>query len=293
MENIQLDFAAIMQLHALSKKNAALEGFTDLLMRELAGACGCFVLSLISFPNNKQKQQQFLANVGATIKHEALKTINEPDLNQLGLAAVEAFKKLDEAFFRAFFINNGGYKTLVNSRAFPELLKEIEKNSQQTEIVGCVGYIMIALDLHHKDFLKAGASLNKACFIATKSTEYRNRFQSKNAAVFERYWNKYKVVANFCIANFIHGLMHESSAIESPTFDDICQLLTIAKAIQKWLITYSPHGRMGKPLIEIEELYVLPDDAKIPDIDLRSIILPLKSSCLEVLSDYAAPTPMD
>ena len=182
------------------------------------------------------------------------------------------------------------FETVMNSRIF------------QIGIAGDILLLMAAIDRHHQDDTRGGASVKKAVHILlqrNKLEEYitlnrqfkESGYPTLNRTSINAAWREFKPSAHLCAAYCVCKDIYTESWDQLPSlFDEdvFWTFGTIAKDLELFATNFVPRHGSGRPLVPASEMNVLPDDLFESDEVSHG---PLESEDLEALKTYRAPKP--
>jgi hypothetical protein len=258
------------------------------------------VRSVLAWPHEENRRQQYIATVWATHLAELQKEAKElQDAIAAGKVSmnkkiraqfnslVVAIEKVAERFNEA-----GGYGAVAQAPGLKALQKEILERVDDWFAAGLVLALVRRMAKYHMD-LPGGASVNKAVFILER---VRPPLIARNTHDLRRAWSIYKPVAHFCAALFdlfiysssgsatpkeVLAVMNKRLNQQFPVF------LAEAAAYEEFGLNYCPARTKGKPLLDAAATWLLPADRPWPRSPMEPT--PLGDRLLAAALEYRAP----
>ena len=195
---------------------------------------------------------------------------------------------------RLWFRKAGGFNTGCRSDPYEKQQTAFLRQLPQILVAGTALHLVWAMDVHHRDQLTGGASLNKAIAIMLQYPVWPESLSERSI---RSAWSHRKSVAGLCAAYalvFIDALRTPSGEFEELrkieerqkiAYDENLHLtLALAAAYERFGSSFRPHGN-DRPLLDPKKIWQL----RGVEADETFVPPPLPSEMLAVAQEYRAP----
>jgi hypothetical protein len=189
---------------------------------------------------------------------------------------------------KRWFRRAGGFKTASESDPYRKQQDEVLHQIPKMLNVGVALDLVWAMDVHHREKLPGGASLNKALAILRDPISNRPISETSLRSA----WSRYKPVAHLCagFALAFHDALREGpdeldEQMKNAYHEELHVTLSLIAAYQRFAIGFRPHGQ-DLPLLDPKEIWLL------RGIETHESFFPppLPPELIAVAEAYRAPT---
>jgi hypothetical protein len=188
---------------------------------------------------------------------------------------------------KRWFRRAGGFKTASESDPYRKQQDEVLHQIPKMLTVGMALDLVWAMDAHHREALKGGASLNKALAIIRSPL---SRFPISETSL-RSAWSCYKPAAHLC-AGFAVAIRQAREGdpdeiderMKNAYVEQLHVMVSLIAAYQRFATGFIPHGQR-RPLIGPKEIWLL----RGIEGDRSFVPPPLQPELLAVAQAYRAP----